>query len=161
MSNSWVSLKPLKRAPEFFQRLMGTRIRPVRENENGKFACTGIELERSGALDRRICVQVLDKNGCGLNNVLVGFSYSSLEADKRLILGPAWEWEPTQDKYFTTITRGGWAEMILGAEAIVNPGSIGGVTVEILQPDVPSDAVSGLGMLKNHNSPLLTFVYLD
>ena len=151
---SWIKTDQMRHAPAFFQHTMGVSIEVVDPTLNGKFAITDIELQTTGDMDRRIVVQVLNEDSLPLNNVTVGFHFSTYR--KRKIFSGNWLWKPTHTNYFETKTRGGMAELILNKPT--PDGGVGGVSVEILQPEYSSDFVSGLGMQADHSSPLLTFV---
>lgn len=103
---------------------------------------------------QRITVLVLDENGFPVPGVIVAFSYSTAMPYQ---LNPNWKWNPPAPHraFLASTTGAGQIDQVQGSA--VNEGEPGGVTVYVLDPELPSDYVTGCGMLADHTGLHLTF----
>lgn len=129
-----------------FMASLDTNIPPT---ENGKYVLTHIET-LSGGANQRIRVIIEDEDGKTLMNVPIAFAYSTADFQ---IISEDFEWNPPLQKMDIVTTEQGYADHIQGS--VIKKGQPGGVFV--FDEKVPSDVVSGLGMLADHTGVRLVF----
>lgn len=145
--------KPLTVLPFEFQRDWQAQVHPAAPKEAGEVRLVGIERAPDGYEAQRITVFVIDENGLPVHNCPVAFAFTTAE---RFMIGPEFTWAPPPPYRAQIVpTRFGLAEQIQGS--VVKPDGPGGVTVYVFRPDLPSDVVTGAGMLADHTGLKLTF----
>lgn len=150
--------KPLTVLPTDIQLDWMAGLERAHDTGQGVFRLVGARRTRpQDWQSQRITVHVIDENGFPLPNVQVGFSYSTAE---HYIIGPEFTWSPPGPHLaFIAHTQGsGMIDQVQGSA--VKEGQPGGVTVYILEPEYPSDVVTGAGMLSDHTGLVLTFQLL-
>jgi hypothetical protein len=150
--------KPLTVLPVDIQRDWMAELHSASEAGAGAYRLVAARrTEGRGFQGQRVTVLVVDENGVALPGVAVAFSYST--ADQYLLTSDFKWTPPSPHRAFIARTEGGgMIDQIQGSG--VKGGEPGGVTVYILDPEYPSDVVTGAGMLADHTGLHLTFQLL-
>ena len=132
------------------------QLHKAQETKFGAFRLVAIRRSQGGHEDRRVVVYVVDENGMAVSGQPVAFSYSTA---KPFQITGDFQWMPPSPHkaHIARTEAGGKIENILGGEGVVKDGEAGGITAYMLDAEYSSDVVSGLGMLPNHQSLVLTF----
>lgn len=152
------SYQPISILPQDIQRDWMAQVHPLQDAPTGGYRLVGARrTEARGFQGQRITVLVVDENGVAMPGVAVAFSYST--ADQYLLTSDFKWTPPSPHRAFIARTQGGGQiDQIQGSG--VKEGQPGGVTVYILDPEYPSDVVTGAGMLADHTGLHLTFQLL-
>ncbi len=102
----------------------------------------------------RLIVLVIDENGFPIPGVKVAFSYSTAN---QYLVGPDFKWIPPQPHRADIFPTEGSGQIDHVQGSVVQSGQPGGVTVYVVEPDYPSDYVTGAGALADHTGMHLTF----
>lgn len=124
-------------------------------NEHGVIRLVGARRTRPKSFEeQRVIVRLIDENGFPVPDQPVVFAYTTGD-DIEFPDGMLWVPPPPFKALVVPTGTSGQIDQIQGS--VVKEGQPGGITVYILDPKIPSDAVVGAGMLPDHTGLCLTF----
>lgn len=150
----------LKQLPEVFQRKWMANIQKAVPGVNSRGVYSLVDIKQTpGRSNRgqRVIVRVVDINGFPVPDVPVMAHFSTAKRDF-LVLDETFTYNipPTIRNGLLEFTTGaGEIDFIQGSP--VKMGEPGGMTIYLPDPYMPSDIVTGMGMLEDHTGVLLVF----